>query len=77
MLALLPHPNVVGIMSATTPQTDGQFAPRAQARAILAAACLSLNPRRIMEATAHSLIRAAAHAKRRVECPAQLRAAIK
>ena len=75
MLALFPGPHVLGIVTAAAAQIDGQFALCAQPSSVLPAASLSLQPCHVMSTSAHALVRAAAHAERRVECPAELRAA--
>ena len=74
MLALFPHPHVLRVVPAAAALIDRQLAQRAQTSTVLTTARLGLKPRRAMKATAHPDIRAAAHAKRRVERPPQLRA---
>ena len=77
MLALLPDPNQLVVVTAAAPVVDGQLLARAKTRAVLAAPRLGLHPGGIMHAAAHALIRAAANAEIRVECPSQLRASEK
>ena len=72
VLALVPDPNELSIVSATAAQVDCQLWPRAQAGAILTTACLSLRPCRLVKATAHALIGAAANAQRGIKRPPEL-----
>ena len=74
VLALLPHPHVLGIVTATTPLVDLKLVAGAKASAVLTAAALGFKPCCLMEAAAHAPIRATADAKRGVVRPAKLRA---
>ena len=77
VLALLPDPNQLVVVTAAAAVVDGQLLPRAKASAVLPATSLCLSPSSVVHAAAHALIRAAANAKIRVECPSQLRASEK
>ena len=72
VLALLPYPHVLRVVTTATPLIDGKLLPRAQTRTVLTATSLGLQPRRTVQAAAHADSRAAAHAQRRVKCPPKL-----
>ena len=72
VLALLPHPHVLGIVTATTPLVDLKLVAGAQTSAVLPAAALGFKPCCLMEAAAHAPIRATADAKRCVKRPPEL-----
>ena len=55
VLALLPDPNVFGVVPAAAVLIDGQLLPSAQASAVLPAPRLSLKPRGVVKTAAHAL----------------------
>ena len=76
VLALLPYPHVLGIVTATTPLVDLKLVAGAKASAVLPAAALGFKPCRFVKAAAHALIRATADAKRCVKRPPELCASL-
>ena len=72
VIARFPHPCVFLVVAAAAVTSDGDLGKSTQASAVLPAASLGLNPSRVVKAAAHAHIRAATHAERRVECPAEL-----
>ena len=74
VLALLPNPHMIGVMPAASVHGHRKLTQRAQTGAVLTAPSLCLSPSCIIQAPTHVQIRLAAHAKRRVERPPQLRA---
>ena len=72
VLALLPHPHVLGIVAASAPLIDRQFGLCTQASAVLPAAGFGLDPRRVVQAAAHPDSRATAYTECRVESPSKL-----
>ena len=74
MLALLPYPDVLGIVTATAPLIDRQFGLCTQTSAVLSAAGFRLLPCRLMKAAAHTYIGASADSIRGIEGPTKLRA---
>ena len=72
VLTLLPHPHVLGIVTATTPLVDLKLVAGAKASAVLPAAALGFKPCCLMEAAAHAPIRATTDAKRCVKRPPEL-----
>ena len=76
VLTFLPHPDVLGIVTATTPLVDLKLVAGAKASAVLPAAALGFKPCRFVKAAAHALIRATADAKRCVKRPPELCASL-
>ena len=72
VLALLPDPNQLVVVTAAAAVVDGQLLPRAKASAVLPAAALGFKPCCLMEAAAHAPIRATTDAKRCVKRPPEL-----
>ena len=72
VLTFLPHPDVLGIVTAATPLVDLKLVAGAQTSAVLPAAALGFKPCRFVKAAAHALIRATADAKRCVKRPPKL-----
>ena len=72
VLALLPHPHVLGIVTAATPLVDLKLVAGAKASAVLPAAALGFKPCRFVKAAAHAPIRATTDAKRCVKRPPEL-----
>ena len=74
VLARLPHPHELSVVAAPAAVVDMTLRPRAQSSPVLTAAPLRLRPAGLVQAAAHTLVRAAAHAKRLGKRPAELRA---
>ena len=72
VLALLPHPHVLGIVTATTPLIDQKLGLGTETSAVLPAAGFGLDPCRVVQAAAHTYVGAAANAEGRVESPSKL-----
>ena len=54
VLALLPYPHVLGVVTAAAPLSDGKLVASAEPSAVFGAAGLCLLPRRIVQAAAHT-----------------------
>ena len=74
MCALLPNPHVLRVVPAAAASRNNKFTQRAQPRPVLPAAGFCLSPSRVIHAATNALVRVAAHAKRSVKLPTELRA---
>ena len=74
MVAFLPYPHVLAVVSTAAALIDWQLEPRAKPRAVLPAASLGLGPRCFVQAAAHTHVRTTADAVCRIKRPPQLRA---
>ena len=72
VLTFLPHPDVLGIVTATTPLIDQKLGLGTETSAVLPAAGFGLDPCRVVQAAAHTYVGAAANAEGRVESPPKL-----
>ena len=72
VLALLPHPHVLGIVAATAALVDQKLGLCTKSGSVLPAAGFGLDPCRVVQAAAHTYVGAAANAEGRVESPPKL-----
>ena len=75
VLALLPNPHQLSVVTAAAALVHRQLTTRAKARTVLHTARLGLVPGRRVQAAAHAQVRATAHAQVGIKGPTELRAA--
>ncbi len=75
MLALLPHPHQLCIVTTAAAMVHRQFLPRAQSGAVLVAPGKRFGPSGAVQAATDALVGCTAHTESRIKRPAELRAA--